>query len=147
MVGRKKVELALPGEFGGKFIGCLKIRTMLHEFCAQRLHCGVLLDAVSTRHHDDGLESRSASSKGNRLAMIAPGCRDDAPYIRPTASQKIRVDDPATNLEGADGCVVFMLHPHLGADSPAKQRPAVLGSRCDLSVHKLACRFQLGQGG
>src|SRR5437660_8541393 len=59
--------------------------------------------------------------------------------------QPVHVHDPATHLEGADGRVVFVLHPHFASGALVKQRPRVLRRRWHEPVDELGSGFKLGE--
>ena len=77
--------------------------------------------------------------------MIAARRRDDPVRRAAFPCQPADIDQPTSNLEGADRRVVLVLHPELGANALAKQRPAILRSRRKGALHLTVRLFQLPQ--
>ena len=57
--------------------------------------------------------------------MIAGGGGDHTAHVWLLAFQFVHIDEPAADLESADGCVVLVLQPQLTAENRFEQRPAI----------------------
>ena len=112
---------------------------------AQAGHGGVFLAAVAMRNHDGGAPAVAARGKGQRLAVVAAGGRDDAFDIGQTALQCVHVDQAAPHLEGTDGRVVFVLYPDFAARARGEQGPRVLGRRQHGPLHDLPGLLDFGE--
>ena len=118
MVGRDKMQLFLLGELARMLEGRLKIVPGLDQPCAKPLHRAVLLDAVAVRCHDRRCDPQPRRGECYALPVIAGGRGHHPAQVRLRAAQRVEIDEPAADLEGADRRVVLVLDPQLGADPP-----------------------------
>ena len=77
--------------------------------------------------------------------MIAARRGDDAAYLAAFLAH-VHVDEPAADLEGADGGVVFMLDPDFAAYFLGKQWPCVLGGRRHRGIDDAFSGFDVSEG-
>ena len=123
------MQLLPLGELGRVLVGGLEIVPGFDELRAESLHRAVLADVVAVRHDDRRRRGRAAPRQGDALPVIA-GRRGDHPaQLRLGAPDRVEIDEPAADLEGADRRVVLVLDPQLGADPRRQQRPAILRGR------------------
>ena len=83
---------------------------------------------------------------GQRLTVVAAGRGDEALDLRPLATRAVRIDQTTAHLESPCGSVVLVLHPDLGADVFAEQRPLELGGRGEVAAHDRRRGVELGTG-
>ena len=88
---------------------------MLDQLRAERLHGAILFAAVAVRDDDGCGQSPAAGRKSYALAVVAASGCDDAGEVWLVAHEPIHVNSRAAQLEGADGRVILMLEPDLGA--------------------------------
>src|SRR5713226_2042970 len=123
MEGRHEFKSTQFGAALGLLAGGLKILTVFDEARAERPHRAVFLDRIAVRHIDGHRHAITAPRKGEALAVVAPGGRDQSSGLRPLALQAINIDEPATHLEGADRGVVLMLDDSRRAEPFRQQWP------------------------
>src|SRR6478672_2142886 len=116
----------------------------LDELRPERPHRPVLLDAVAERRNDRNRPSVTTGSERHRLAVVPARRSNDAGNARLRPEEIVHVDEPAPDLEGADGRVVLVLHPHLGPTALVQQRPTLLRRRRHRSVDDRCRGFELG---
>ena len=82
----------------------------------------------------------------DELAVIAcRGC-DDTAHLGLLAFQFVHVNKSAANLEGADGCVVFVLQPQLAAEARFEQRPVIGRRFTNVRTNERLGGFDFAQG-
>ena len=86
-----------------------------------------------------------AGGEGDRLTVIAARGGDDAAGAGMAPPEVVHVGEAAAHLEGADGRVVLVLDPDLGAGARGQQRPGNLRRRRHGGVDGLGRRLYLGQ--
>src|SRR5260370_20697333 len=109
MERRHEFEPAKPGAALRLLAGGLKILPVLDEISTESPHRAIFLDRIAVRHEDRHRHAIAARRESETLAMISPGCRDQAGSVLPLAPQTVDIDEPAPHLEGADPGVGLML--------------------------------------
>src|SRR6185437_4541165 len=94
MVGRHHMQAGELRAAFGLFTRGLEILAMLDKLGAKGLHRAVLLDRIAVRYTDHRRHTKPGRRKGEALAVIAAGRRDDARYIRLLALEPIEIDEP-----------------------------------------------------
>ena len=146
VIRRHKVPAVFGGERLRVLFGLLKVAAELDEIGTLRAHGGIFLGAVSLRHDDVRRHVEPARRQRHRLAVIAARRRDQAPYVDRSAKQFRGIHHRSTRLEGSDGSVVLMFHPHFGAQPLAQQRPDDLRRRRHHGIHQLLGIFDFVDG-
>ena len=82
----------------------------------------------------------------DRLPVIAACGGDDSGDRVAPPRQSVEEHETAANLEGANGCLVLVLHPDVGARTHIEKRPAPLWRRRHRSIHDGRRRFEIRQG-
>jgi hypothetical protein len=88
-----------------------------------------------------------ARGPGDALPVVAAGRADHLARHAALLLQHVEVGQPAADLERADRCVVFVLHPAVGAQALAEQVPAVLRGGLESAVDHLGGGLDVLQGG
>jgi len=102
--------------------------------------------AISARHNDHSAQSGTPGGKSNTLTVITARCRDHTSYVRLSLLQLVHVHQPAADLERANGLVVLVLNPNLGAGPLAEQRPTDLRRPLQNGVNEVCRGTELFQG-
>src|SRR5258705_6464086 len=125
---RDSVPSALGRDLRGYLRCFLKIPPPFDQLDAERLHGGILLDAVAVRNDDHRWNSIAQSSEADGLSVIPPGGGYDSGRLS-RAGQFVEVDKASTQLECTCWRMVLVLYPHCCSGSCVQQRPPVLWSR------------------
>src|SRR5258708_25301103 len=124
MESRNHHQVALARDLRSVLKGILEIATVLDQFSAESAHRCVLLKTVAVRHHNDGTQPIATGRKRDALTVIAAGCCDNSERRGSAAQQIVNVDQPATQLERANGSVIFVLYPDLATAARRERWPA-----------------------
>src|ERR1700751_4093238 len=116
---------------------------MHNQLGAERLHGCILFDAVPARHNDHGAQPGTSSSKSDTLTVIATSRCDHTGYLWLSLLELVHVYQPPADLERAQGLVVLVFNPNLGAGQLAEQRPTDLRRRRQNAMNEI-CRDPQG---
>ena len=88
-----------------------------------------------------------ARGPAHALTVIAARGADDFGGQGVALGELFKVGQSAANLERADGVVVLVLEPAIGAESFGQQGPAVLRRGLKFFVHRARGGFDVGKRG
>jgi len=83
---------------------------LFYQASALRAHRGIFLDAVTFWHNDGAGGIEATTGCGDGLSMIASRRGDHAAFLAPCRAIT-DIDQAATNFEGTDGGMIFVLYP------------------------------------
>jgi len=138
------VDVAVP-VLGGQALrvlpGVVEVAPDVDDLGVERPHRLDLHRIRSLRDAHDGPHAEEPSGVGHGLAVIAGGRRDDAAGAFAVTELRDQVD-PATDLEGPDRLVVFVLDPSLRTNQLAQRwiwvkrgGPKVEADACSCGQH------------
>src|SRR5262245_47233015 len=116
MEGGNEVVLMLRSPSDRFQPGLLEIAPVLHQRCAQRPHCPVLRRTVAVGDVDDGVNARAPGGKRYCLAIIAARGSYRARRNHSGIEKTAKIHEGTARFEIPEGCMVFVLEPHLGTD-------------------------------
>src|SRR5262245_60532318 len=124
-------EPALGRDLYGSFLCLVEVSTMLNELGAECAHRCVFLNRVAVRHYDGYSNAGVLSGESQRLAVVTARGGHDPLHLRPRALESVKIDNAATQLEGAYGRVVLVFHYDFHTGQGLEQRPSILRRRRD----------------
>ena len=135
----------LAGELLALLTGGVEVPPVHDQLRAERAHRGELDRVGVLGDADARADAEQARGEGDRLAVIARRRRDQpAP---PLLLAELRHEvDAAADLERADGLVVLVLHPDLGAKELVETRIRIERSRPQVRGDPSARLEDVGEG-
>ena len=140
------MKIPVSGHRLGVGNGFIEIFPRLDDCGPEGSHGGVLFRRIALGHNDCRAQALDAGGKGQTLAVIAASGRNQARPFGETCLVAIGIDQTAPHLEGAGRCVIFMLHPDIGAEFGGQNWPIIAGCRGQNLVDEFFCLLKIPDG-
>ena len=123
--------------------GRIEVFTELHHLGAPGTHGRILVLRVAARHQHGHRQAVPRCRERHALAVVAT-CSSDQSRTGLAGRKVLHQIQATAHLEGAGGCVVFMLDPDPGAQPLAQQRPGQLWCGQHVPMHEPRGSVQFG---